>query len=280
MKNDETIERTYETPQPIDLYVEMGKGDLRVTATATGTTTLRITGRDVDQVHLEHTRDRVTVVGPRQRTGFLGGGDSALVVEVTLPEDSRLALRTGSADVRVEGPVETSQVRTGSGDVRLERIDGPATVETGSGDVVVDEAAAELRVKSGSGDVRIGHATSAVAVSTGSGDVVVGSNDGPVAVKTGSGDLTVTEARTDVSLATGSGDLHIGTAVRGLVSAKGASSDIRVGIRSGTPVWTDVSTVTGSIRSGLPGAGEPTPGQDHVELRARTVSGDVVLTPA
>ena len=44
-------------------------------------------------------------------------------------------------------------------------------------------------------------------------------------------------------------------------------------------MWTDISTVSGAIRSNLEGAGEPAEGADHVELRAKTVSGDIVLTP-
>jgi len=65
---------------------------------------------------------------------------------------------------------------------------------------------------------------------------------------------------------------------RGRVSAKGASGDVVVGIPAGVPVWTDITTVSGRIRLDLQGAGQPEEGQDHVELRARTVSGDVVLT--
>ena len=42
-------------------------------------------------------------------------------------------------------------------------------------------------------------------------------------------------------------------------------------------MWTDVNTVTGSIASNLESAGKPAKGQDHVELRATTVSGDVRL---
>ena len=52
---------------------------------------------------------------------------------------------------------------------------------------------------------------------------------------------------------------------------------MRVGIPAGTPVWTDVNTVTGSIASNLESVGKPVDGQDHVELRATTVSGDVRL---
>ena len=59
---------------------------------------------------------------------------------------------------------------------------------------------------------------------------------------------------------------------------KGASGDVKVGVPAGVPVWTDVSTITGDIRSSLQSAGEPTEGADHVELRAKTVSGDIVVT--
>ena len=81
-------------------------------------------------------------------------------------------------------------------------------------------------------------------------------------------------------MATGSGDFLIDLARRGRLTAKGASGDVVVGIPAGMPVWTDLSTVSGSIRSSLEGAGQPAEGEDHVELRAKTVSGDIVLNKA
>ena len=80
-----------------------------------------------------------------------------------------------------------------------------------------------------------------------------------------------------MSLTTGSGDLTVRTVRRGRVTVKGASGDVALGIPAGTPVWTDISTVSGDIRSGLRSAGKPEDGGAHVEVRARTVSGDVVL---
>lgn len=269
-------EHHFETPRPVALYVEIGKGSVQVVATKTHESLVEVTGRDADDVRVEQSGDRISVVA-RQRTGFRSG-DSRLDVRVTVPTDSDLAVRTGSADITVDGTVASSQVRSGSGNVRMDTLGGPGTIETGSGDIAVDEVLGELRVKSGSGDVNIGHTESAVAISTGSGDVEIGSTNGPTVVKTGSGDLKVVDAQTDVSLSTGSGDLVIGAAQRGRVTAKGASGDVRVGIPAGIPVWTDVTTVSGEIRSSLSGAGEPAEGADHVELRAKTVSGDILLT--
>ena len=270
-------EHHFDTPSPISLYVEIGKGSVQIIADDVTESHVEVTGRDADQVQVERSGDEITIVAPRQRTGFLRG-DSDLDVVATIPSHSDLAVRTGSADVTVRGTVSACHLKSGSGDVLLESLDRPSSVETGSGDVRVEEARAELRIKSGSGDITIGHVSAALSVSTGSGDVEIAATDGPAVVKTGSGDLRVVDARTDVSLTTGSGDLVIDNASRGRFSAKGASTDIRVGVPAGIPVWTDVSTVTGQIHSNLTGAGEPQTGADHIELRAKTVSGDIVLT--
>ena len=266
----------FETHDPAQLYVELGKGSLHISATDTTESHVEIAGKDAEQVEVRHEGRRISVVAPRQRGGFFGG-DTGLDVTITVPLTSELAVKTGSADVTVEGTVGSSEIKSGSGDVRLADLAGASLVETGSGDVSIDVANAELRIKSGSGEVEVRHTEGAVAVSTGSGDVRIGTANGPAAVKTGSGDLKVGEANTDVSMTTGSGDLVVGTAHRGRLTVKGASGDIRVGVPAGVPVWTDISTISGAIRSGLQGAGEPADGADHLELRAKTVSGDIVL---
>ena len=267
----------FETHEPVDLYVEIGKGTVDINATETSESRVEISGRDADEVEVEQSGKRISVVAPRQRAGFFGG-DNRLDVTVTIPLRSDLSVKTGSADVSVTGTVGSSRIKTGSGEIHAGDLVGPALLETGSGDVEVQVANAELRIKSGSGEVRVRHAESAVAVSTGSGSVEIGTSNGPAAVKTGSGDLRVIDANTDVSLVTGSGDLLVGTAHRGRFTMKGASGDVKIGIPAGLPVWTDISTLSGSIRSDLASAGEPAEGADHVELRAKTVSGDIVLT--
>ncbi len=272
-------EHHFATLRPVSLYVEIGKGSASVHAVDTTESRVEVTGRDADSVRVEQDGDELVVMAPRQRTGFLGGSDSALHFVVTVPTGSNLAVKSGSADLRAHGTYDTCQVRCGSGDVTLESI-GAATIETGSGDIRVAHAGQELRIKSGSGDVTIRHAAASLAVSTGSGDVEIGSGLGPTSLKTGSGDVTVTESHADVQLATGSGDLAIGTARRGRITVKGASSDVRIGVPEGLPVWTDITSLTGRIHSGLTGAGQPEPGADHLEVRATTVSGDVTLTPA
>ena len=267
----------FETPRPVRLVTEIGKGSVTVNATETATTRVEIVGRDADQVDVRLDGDQLSVIGPRRGASFFGS-DNRLDVTVTLPTASQLAVKTGSADVTVTGTVAGSQVKSGSGDVEIDTVDGPLAVETGSGAVRLEEARSDLRIKSGSGDVLVTEASATLAVSTGSGEVQLWRTRGPVVVKTGSGDVRVGDAGADVTMTTGSGDLVVNTARRGRMTAKGASGDVHVGVPAGVPVWTDISTVSGHIRSNLQGTGAPEDGADHVEVRAKVVSGDVVLT--
>jgi DUF4097 and DUF4098 domain-containing protein YvlB len=267
----------FETPRPVRLFAEIGKGTVKVAAADRADTRVEIAGRDADQVEVRQDGDQISVIGPRQR-GFFSGDGSRLDVVVELPTGSELAVKTGSADITVSGTVGTSQLKSGSGDVEVDAADGPLLVETGSGDIRVEEAHAELKAKSGSGDVLVVDAAATLMVSTGSGDVQLWTTHAPAVVKTGSGDVKVGDAGTDVTMTTGSGDLTVSTARRGRLTAKGASGDVHVGIPAGVPVWTDISTVSGVIRSSLQGAGQPEDGADHVEVRAKVVSGDIVLT--
>ncbi|HEY1116745.1 MAG TPA: DUF4097 family beta strand repeat-containing protein [Acidimicrobiales bacterium] len=273
----ETVMTThqFETHQPIHLFAEIGKGSVQVTATGTTETRVEITGRDAEQVDVHQSGDQVSIKGPRQRGIF---GDNRLDVVVTLPTGSQAVIRTGSADITVSGTLSQSQLKSGSGDVVVDVVDGTLVVETGSGDIRVEEVRAELKAKSGSGGVLVGHAGATTLVSTGSGDVQLRATRGPAVVKTGSGDVKVGDAGADLTLTTGSGDMLVSAAHTGRVTAKAASGDVHVGIPAGVPVWTDISTISGEIRSNLQGAGQPQDGAPHVEVRAKVVSGDIVLT--
>lgn len=270
----------FHTPDPVRLYVEVGRGSIRVQASdecrERGETQVRIDGSRPDQVVVDQDGDQVSVVVPKERLGF-GGDKREVHVTVSMPTGSQAVLRAGSATVAVTGDLAVVAVKSGSGDVTVERVGGQGLVETGSGDVRLESVTGELQVKCGSGDVRVGSLEGPATISTGSGDIVLARTAAHVAVKTGSGDLVVEEAADDLTMSTGSGDAWVRRALRGRLTLNGASGDVRVGIPSGTPVWTDVTTITGQIRSDLPSTGEPADGQDFIELRARTATGNVQL---
>lgn len=272
------MQQTFDTPAPIEMYVEVGRGRVRVRAVETTRTEVRIEGRHAEQVELTHEGDRLSLVAPKVRTGFFGS-DPELVVDVDLPTGSTLVTKLGAADLVVEGTLEALRSRTGSGDVTVAHVTGAAVLDTGSGDIDIARTDGDLRIKSGSGDITVAHAAHA-GIATGSGDVRIRQAQGAVSLKAGSGDLRIDHAGSDVDLTTGSGDLVVGRFDRGSLVAKTATGDVAVGVAAGVPVWTDISSITGRISSTLTGAGQPEPGQDHIELRVTTVSGDVRLQDA
>ena len=270
------MERSFETPNPIELYVENHSGLITVTAADVSRTDITVTGERAEDFLVEQRDDQVQVVAPKQGMGFLAGGNRKSRITVVMPAHSTLTVKTGSADTTVRGPLTGLWVTSGSGDVSAELVDGVAELQSGSGDIRLVELRGNARIKSGSGDVAVTRCAD-LTVSTGSGDVRIESVGGRLAIKTGSGDVQVGEAADDLSLSTGSGDLTVDVAHKGRYVVKGASGDVRIGVPAGTPVWTDITTLSGRVRSDLTPVGAPAEGQDHLEIRATTASGDITL---
>ena len=79
-----------------------------------------------------------------------------------------------------------------------------------------------------------------------------------------------------------SGDVVLAAVLAGPVDVRTVSGDVRVGIRRGSTLWVDATSVSGSMQSELPMEDQPPAGPEGplVELRARTVSGDVRIVRA
>lgn len=269
------MQRTYTADGPQQLYVEIPSGEVSVTTADTDKVEIEVNGRRADDVQVEQHGDQIDVIAPRA-TGFLAGS-SSVTVTITTPARSGLVTKLGSAGVVGRGVLGAVRVTTGSGTVSLDEVADSSVVKTGSGSIDVRRLCAPGELKTGSGDITVGRCDESVRLATGSGDIEVGQAYGPVSLKSGSGDLVVGTAGGDAVLSSGSGDLRIGRISRGQAQLKNASGDIRLGIPEGTPVWTDISSTTGRVRSNLTPTGAPAEGQDYVEVRAKTVTGDVYL---
>ncbi|VXB98429.1 DUF4097 family beta strand repeat-containing protein [Nocardioides sp. AX2bis] len=271
-------DHAFDTTAPVRLRARLGRGSLTVTAEDTVSTSVRVAGQHAGDVVVDLHDGVLSVTAPQHR-GFVER-DVEVDVDVVLPTGSDLDVRLGTADLRAAGSYGAGSLRSGSGDLTVDTLTGATLVETGSGDVRLDRVQGELQVKSGSGDVVVEHASAAVAVSTGSGDVRLGEVQGDLAVKTGSGDLHVARHHGDVMMTSGSGDVVVDRAAPCTISLRGASTDVQVAIPTDLPVWTDITSVTGSVRADTSPRGEPTDDRPHLTLRVSTVSGDVHLVDA
>jgi DUF4097 and DUF4098 domain-containing protein YvlB len=217
------------------------------------------------EAHDRGDRHEIVIDVPKHKRGLLDvlGRGPEVGVRVRCPHGGDLRVRTSSADVETEGRLGSVDASTASGDLSFDSVDRKLSASTASGDVSV-------RDLGGSGSIK-----------TASGDAEVAVARGPLTVNSASGDLEVGEAHESLSAATVSGDQVIGAVHGGEVKLQAVSGDIRVGVASGLRVWIDASSVSGSMRSELDADDGPAEGDGPVvELRARTVSGDVQILRA
>ncbi|MBB5856558.1 DUF4097 domain-containing protein [Amycolatopsis umgeniensis] len=214
-------------------------------------------GDALAQTRIEKVGNRLVVQAPKawQLKNVL------LAVTVRAPAGSHLEVRAGAADVTVTGSAGRADILTGSGDVGLERADGSAIVRTGTGGIKLGPTVSGLQLRTGSGSVEASSVSGSATVATGTGDVWLGEVAGEVLARTGSGDLSVADAA--------SGSLELTT----------GSGEVRVGIRGGVRAEIDLSSTTGSVSSELDVA-ESAPAEVSLKVRARTGTGDAVVTSA
>jgi Putative adhesin len=270
------VQKSFEVTGPVRLDVHLSSGLIEVEPTLEGRVEVELIAHDSEsqqlvdaaRVELRGSGDRQEVVidvPARPKSWSLGNllGRQTISCRIQCPAGSDLKARSKSADIRVRGTL------------------GEVDVSTASGDVVVVDTLGDVSIKSASGDLSAGSVGGRATANTASGDVRIESVAGAVVANTASGDVEIASAGSDVRANTASGDTNIGAVVSGSVVVNAASGDVRIGVRRGSRVHLDCSTVSGDARSELElGTDEPEGDGPFVEVKARTASGDITVTRA
>jgi DUF4097 and DUF4098 domain-containing protein YvlB len=234
---------TFSTPEPPSLRINLPSGTFRIeTAPDTAETHVELSGPNEDEARIELRRNEIVIeLEKRKLFGLRGDYD----LRISAPEGTQVDAHTASGDIEGRGRFGEVSVDSASGDVSFEHIDGRLEANTASGDVDVDFVGDVLRVNSASGDVVLG------------------------------------ETENDAKIRTASGDIRIRSARRGKIDITSASGDVEVGIRRGSSVYIDASSMSGDMTSDMDVSDAP-PVSDGpaVDFRARTMSGDVTVKRA
>lgn len=212
----------------------------------------------IRQTRVELVGNRLVVHGPKA----WALRNIPLSMTVHAPAGSHLEVRAGAAEVKVTGAAGRADILTGSGEVSVERADGSAIIRTGTGNIKLGPALSGLQLRTGSGDVEATSLAGSATLATGTGDVWLGAVAGDVMARSGSGDLSVAEA------ASGSLELITG------------SGEVRVGIRGGVKAEIDLTSHAGQVSSEIDVADTAPAGTVALKVRARTGSGNAVVTRA
>jgi DUF4097 and DUF4098 domain-containing protein YvlB len=248
---------------PVHLHLRSNRGTVEVVADDVPETLVTVSGRhEVGSVRVSASDDgrQVSVEVPRS---WRPGGMPRFDITVRLPRHSTVDLGAASASVRTKGVLAKAEAKTASGSLSIEQVEGDCHAQSASGQVAVGAVGGGVDLKSASGDVRVARVAGRCTARTASGAIDVG----------WAGDL--------VSAVSASGDITVRDAHRGVVICKSTSGEVAVGVRRGTLVWLDLSTVSGRTSSSLSPDAAPTPGQEEVlTVKATTVSGNITIAPS
>jgi DUF4097 and DUF4098 domain-containing protein YvlB len=268
----------FDTSGEVRLDLEIPFGRVEIETAAGETTHVSLEGNEsysrelIESARVESYQrgERSDVVVEVRSRGFMFsiGRSPEIRLRIVCPPGADVTIRTKSADVTARGSYRSVEAKTASGDIEVDEISGDLRVKTASGDVAVQEVGGQTEIQSTSGDVALQRAGA---------DVVA---------KLVSGDLWIRDAASSIHANTVSGDQRFEAVLGGTIEATAISGDVYVGIRRGSRVYVDANTVSGSTSSEFDLADAPQePSSDDenaplVEVRAKTVSGDVMLARA
>lgn len=277
--------RTFDTPEPITVTLELGVADLRIDASDRADTVVDVQPSDptkkadvaaAEATHVENANGTLLIRAPkgwRQWTPW--GGHESIDVRLGIPAGSAVHGSAGVANLRAAGRLGEVRYRAGVGDVVLEHADR-IEIRCGAGDVAADAVEGRAEVKT-AGSIRLGSVGGPAVIKNTNGDTRIGEIGGDARLNASNGSIVVGIARSSVAAKTANGDVRIDEVARGSVVAQSAMGTVEIGIPPGVSAWLDLETKFGNVHNELENAERPRPGEDAVEVHAHTSMGDVTI---
>jgi hypothetical protein len=279
---------TFDSRGPISVNIEIGVGEIRMVAGDRTDTLVEVRPADpskkgdvaaAEQTCVDYSDGALRVKSHtgRRHHSFRRGAD-AIDVLIELPAGSTINSEAGMGTLHATGRFGDFRHKSGAGDVHIVEA-ADVSLKTAAGDITIGRTTG-CDVATASGAVRLGTIDGRAVVKNSNGDTEIGDITGDLRVSAANGKVSVDRAQSTVVVKTANGDIRLGEVVRGAVVAGTAYGRIEVGIRDGVAAWLDLNTAFGKVRSDLDAADRPAPGEDTVELKARTAYGDITIRRA
>ena len=275
----------FETPEPISVMLDIGVGDVRITASDRTDTVVEVRPSDeadesdvkaAQQVRVDYANGVLQVTGPKARAFDFSRKTRSADVAIELPNGSQVSAEMLAGDLRCAGRLGECRVKTSAGNVRLERT-GPLRLHTGAGHVTAGGIAGDAEISTGSGKVQIGEVEGTAVVKNSNGATTIDAVTGDVRVRAANGDICVDRADAGVDAKTSNGSIRLGEVARGSIVLATAAGDLEIGVAEGTAAWLQVTTGFGHVHNLLDTASRPAESDETVEVRGRTSYGDITI---
>ncbi|MEU1985982.1 DUF4097 family beta strand repeat-containing protein [Nocardia sp. NPDC019395] len=276
---------TFETPEPISVTVELGVGNLRITASDRADTVVDVRPSDesdesdvqaAQRIRVDYANGLLQITGPKARIFDFSRKTRSVEVIIDLPQGSQVTGNVEMGHLIGTGRLGECRYKTGAGNIRLDRT-GPLRLDTGAGQLTVGDVVGSAEIHTGTGKVSLGEIDGPVVVKSSNGDIVIGAAAGDTRARTANGDISVDRAGAGVEAKTSSGTIRLGEVARGSVELGTAMGELEIGIAEGTAAWLDVNTSFGHVHNLLDSAAQPEKSDETVEVRARTAFGDITI---
>jgi len=204
---DKTFDKTFAVTAGGTLTVDADSASVRVSGNDSNQVTVRMRASGSDDELAKTTLDAVqnadgvTATLRRQRKGSSwfnwGSWNSEQHVEVTVPRNYGVSVRTGGGDVDLRDTTGSAVLRTSGGDISAKNVKGNIELRTSGGTILADTIVGDVDADTSGGDVRLLHIDGKIRGNTSGGSVRVsleGSNRG-VSATTSGGDIELTLPR-------------------------------------------------------------------------------------
>ncbi|MEU6770357.1 DUF4097 family beta strand repeat-containing protein [Streptomyces sp. NPDC046759] len=279
----------FDTPEPISVTLEIGVGEVQITAEDRTDTVVEVRPTDeadssdvkaAEQASVEYAGGVLVIRTPKPRA--LSRRTSSVDVTIVLPAGSHVRGGASMGDLRCSGRLGECTYKTSAGDIRLDHI-GPTRLKTSAGHVTVGRVDGDAQVKTGTGRIRVGEINGAAEVKNTNGPTEIGKAVGDVRVRGSNSDISIEHAagsRTDAE--TSNGSIRVGEVAHGAVVLKTAAGDLEIGIGAGRPAKLDLTTGFGRVHNMLEGAAESPEdaaesSEKTIDVRAHTSYGDITI---
>lgn len=247
MSETSTSHRSYAAADTVELVADgdvtvvAAEGDVEVDAIAHSGLRKPTYSADESASRLELTHRCGWFIGLPRCSGEL---------DVTLPADTEVVIRTENGDIVASGLAGDLSMDTSNGDVETTGLTGPVTARSSNGDIDITDSLAD------------------VDASTSNGEITVVDVDGSVTTDSSNGEITIGSVTGDASADSSNGSVEI-SAVDGDVHGVTSNGEVTV-VGDGEPVALTISTSNGDQT--IDGATDPD-AERTVEIRSS--NGDV-----
>ncbi|MGH7643374.1 MAG: DUF4097 family beta strand repeat-containing protein [Candidatus Dormibacteria bacterium] len=278
---------TYTTPSPVDLAINLQVGRIEVFAAERGDTVVTVSAsnpakandrRGAEETKVDFDGQRVTVASPRPRISWIGPNES-VDVKVELPTGSRFTAEIAVGSLRTVGRLGATRIKSSTGSVDVDST-GDLWLHASHGNATVGVAGGGVEITAGLGQIRLGKVTGDAILKASHGTIRVGESGGDLDAKLSYGDLEITKALSSVVAKSAYGSIHLREVSSGSIQVESGWGELTIGVRTGVPVWLDLSSMKGHVRNELADDRAPTASEQTVAVRARAPHGDITIQRA